>query len=312
MMRAHIVTVIDSRTRCPAPMMIGNLNEEASNRDANCDEFVGNEDGELYRLEKTSGKTVFTKPRHHASKGNTKGGGKGKADKECFLCGRICHIRADCKAKAHVNGGPPKFAPEIVRKKSKTYFKNVPLGIIDFGSFEVLSDHGDTVEDDVQVDESSEEATGIMPPLPPASCFKKTGTSKHTEMHCGKFSKHCRGNNCRKSEESPFFDCWDWKHEQSDVLQQVDPWARNAPKSVPSVKSCFSVNFPVCSVCRKLGVYQDLPIKASQYDISIEGEGPPDEVPIEVGPSDTPMMESGGLMRGGPEHSHDRQHVHRQ
>ena len=28
--------------------------------------------------------------------------------------------------------------------------------------------HGDTVEDDVVVDESSEKATGIMPPLPPA------------------------------------------------------------------------------------------------------------------------------------------------
>ena len=50
------------------------------------------------------------------------------------------------------------------------------------GSFEVLSDHGDTVEDDVDVDGSSEEATGIMPLLPPASWFKKTGTLKHTEM----------------------------------------------------------------------------------------------------------------------------------
>ena len=30
----------------------------------------------------------------------------------------------------------------------------------------------------------------------------------------------------------PFFDCLDWKHEQSDVLQRVDPWARNAPKFV--------------------------------------------------------------------------------
>ena len=29
-----------------------------------------------------------------------------------------------------------------------------------------------------------------------------------------------------RDEESPFFDCWDWKHEQSDVLQRVDPWAQ--------------------------------------------------------------------------------------
>ena len=37
---------------------------------------------------------------------------------------------------------------------------NVPLVTIDLGSFEVLSDHGDTVEDDVVVDESSEKSQG--------------------------------------------------------------------------------------------------------------------------------------------------------
>ena len=46
------------------------------------------------------------------------------------------------------------------------------------------------------------------------------------------------------------------------------------------------MNFPVCSVCQKLGVYQHLPIKSSQYDISSEGEGRPDEVPIEVAQGD--------------------------
>ena len=50
-MRAHIVTVIDSRTRDPALMMMGNLNEEASNHGASSDEFVENEGGELQRLE---------------------------------------------------------------------------------------------------------------------------------------------------------------------------------------------------------------------------------------------------------------------
>ena len=159
------------------------------------------------------------------------------------------------------------------------------------GSFEVLSDHSGAAEDDVDVDEVLEEATGIMPPLPPVSWFKKTETSKHKEMCCGRFRKPCNGD--RRDEESPFFDCWDWKHEQSDVLQQVDPWARNAPKSVPSVKSGLSA----CSVCQKLGVYEHLPIKAYQYDISSEGEGRPHEVPIEFGPSDNSNDESGGLTR---------------
>ena len=66
----------------------------------------------------------------------------------------------------------------------------------------------------------------------------------------------------------------------------MDPWARNAPESVPSVKSGLSVNFLACSVCQKLGVYQYLPIAALQYDTSSEREGRPDEVRIEVAPSD--------------------------
>ena len=44
-MRAHFVTVFNSRTRGPAPMMTGNLNGEVSNHDASSDEFVESEDG---------------------------------------------------------------------------------------------------------------------------------------------------------------------------------------------------------------------------------------------------------------------------
>ena len=64
---------------------------------------------------------------------------------------------------------------------------------------------------------------------------------------------------------------------QFDALQQMDPCARNAPKSVPDVKGCLSVNFPACSVCQKLGVYRLLPIKAPQYDIFSEGEDRPSD-----------------------------------
>ena len=63
----------------------------------------------------------------------------------------------------------------------------MPLGIIDVGSFEVLSDHGDTTEDDIVVDASSEEFTGTMPPL-------ETRTSRDAEMRCGKFVNHCNGS----------------------------------------------------------------------------------------------------------------------
>ena len=121
----------------------------------------------------------------------------------------------------------------------------MPLGTIDLGSFEVLSDHGDAEYDGD--DDEFLEATGIMPPLPPASWFKKTGTSKLNELHHRKFRKPCNGD--RRYEESLFFDCWDGKYEHSDVLQQMDPGVRKAPKSVSGEKSCLSLNFPVCSVC---------------------------------------------------------------
>ena len=79
-MRAHIDTVISSRTRGPAPMMVGSLNEEAGSHNASGDEFVESEDGEVYRLEISNGKRVLTKPWYDVSKGNTKGGGKAKTD----------------------------------------------------------------------------------------------------------------------------------------------------------------------------------------------------------------------------------------
>ena len=81
-MKTHIVTVINSRTRGLAPIMMGNLSDEDSNHHASSDESVESEDGELCRLEIRNGKKVFTKSRHESSKG--KGGGKGKTDRECF------------------------------------------------------------------------------------------------------------------------------------------------------------------------------------------------------------------------------------
>ena len=59
-MKAHIVTVVNSRTRGLAPMMIGNLSDESSSHRTSGDESVEREDGELYRLEIRNGKKVFT------------------------------------------------------------------------------------------------------------------------------------------------------------------------------------------------------------------------------------------------------------
>ena len=73
----HIVTVINSRTRGLAPMMMGNLSDDDSNHPASSHasyESVEGEDGELYRLEIRNGKKVFTKSSYSSSKGYTKGG----------------------------------------------------------------------------------------------------------------------------------------------------------------------------------------------------------------------------------------------
>ena len=170
------------------------------------------------------------------------------------------------------NPRPADKAFDIVRKKSNNHRKKVPLDIIDLVSFEVLSDHGETTED-VVVDESSDESTRTMPSLPLVSWFKETEISRYGEMRCRKFRKHGNGNDCRDGEESSFIDCWDWRHEQSDIFQRADSWAQNEPKFVSSAKGCFSVNFPICSACQKLGVHnQHLPITAHQYDIRSEGE----------------------------------------
>ena len=267
-MKANIVTVIDSRTRGLAPVMMGNLCDEFCYLHAGSDESVESEGGELYRLKIWNGKKVFTKSRHEPSKG--KGGGKGKTDRECFRCGRIGHIGADCRAKTHIKGGHPKSAPKgksvgNCEDEETETSQNVPLGTIDLGSLEVLSDHGDEVDDD----ESTHEATEMMPPLPPASWFKRT------ETFCGKFRKPC--NEHHQDEDYPFLDCWDGKQEQSDAVQQMDPSARNAPKPKPDVKGCLFVNFPTCSVCQKLGVYQRLQMKARQCNISSEGEDRPSD-----------------------------------
>ena len=72
--KAHIVTVIKSRTCGLAPMMMGNLSDEDSYLHAGSDESVESEDGELYCLEIRNGKKVFAKSRHEPSNGN--GGGE--------------------------------------------------------------------------------------------------------------------------------------------------------------------------------------------------------------------------------------------
>ena len=84
------MTVINSRTRGLAPMMMGKLKRRGSNHDFSSDELVEGEDGELYRLEVGNGK-IFTKPRPDSIKGNTKVEGKAEPTKNVFAVGAMAH-----------------------------------------------------------------------------------------------------------------------------------------------------------------------------------------------------------------------------
>ena len=88
---------------------------------------------------------------------------------------------------------PKEHVLEVARKKSKKHRKTCHWGPFIWGLLKCCQTTGTSWEDDV-VDESSEEATGTMPPLPPAPWFSKTRTSKHTEMHRGRV---CTANSCQ-------------------------------------------------------------------------------------------------------------------
>ena len=98
-LRVRVLEMVHERSAGRAPMIF------------NCEQYDDEEnedwqqEGEwLFRIEAKDGKKekVCQKAPFRA-----KGGGKG-SDRECYRCGRTGHIRAACKAKAHVNGGAPK------------------------------------------------------------------------------------------------------------------------------------------------------------------------------------------------------------
>ena len=107
--RAHIETVINTRTRGAAPMAVGNLDSEVGDSDAGRDEVMESEDGQLYRLEIKNRRRILTMSSH-------KGGGKeGKTDTECFRCGRVDHIRDVAEPKPRQRRSPKVSSPWHLR-----------------------------------------------------------------------------------------------------------------------------------------------------------------------------------------------------
>ena len=100
------------------------------------------------------------------------------------------------------------------------------------------------------------------------------------------FQKPCNEDH-RDDEEYPFLDCWDGKQEQFDALQQMDPWARNAPESCTRCERLPLSELPCLFCVSEVGSIPDVcQLKDSMTYISSEGEDRPDEIPIGVAPSD--------------------------
>ena len=94
------MTFINCRTRGPAPMTMGNLNEEASNHDASSDEFIESE----WRLAFWQSEMARKSPPNLSMirvQATLKVGWKSNTNKECFTL----------EPRTLVNGGPPKSAP---------------------------------------------------------------------------------------------------------------------------------------------------------------------------------------------------------
>ena len=101
--RTRVLKIVNERTRGPAAMLY-HCAEDEGGADAE-------EEGEwLMKIEDRNGQRHQTWTRISV-KGKTKGskgGGKGGKGVECFRRGRTGHIRGECHAIKHVNGGAPK------------------------------------------------------------------------------------------------------------------------------------------------------------------------------------------------------------
>jgi len=132
-LRNHIIGLVHSRTTGVAPMI---LSLDPANGGG--DDAVEGEDGELYRLERRDGKVKMIKA------GTGKGAGRGA--RKCFRCGREGHIRPDCNAKTHIDGGAPRPPPRTkgagsldtdVAPAANGEESNVGLGLLELNALAV-------------------------------------------------------------------------------------------------------------------------------------------------------------------------------
>ena len=112
------------------------------------------------------------------------------------------------------NPHPGEKALEIARKNSRAFRKKCHWTKLKRGLLKCCQITATPLKTKMLLIHAQKNSQGLCHRCHP-SWIKETRTSRHAD---GKFQKHCNGNVRRVGEESPFFDCWDWRHEQCDIV----------------------------------------------------------------------------------------------
>ena len=93
----HLLQLIADRTRT-APMHLAHVEQEEDSDGLESHFNPETGDTYLFRVEPTTGKRQFVRTRRPGQ----------HRERKCYLCGRGGHFAAECHAKTHIDGGPPR------------------------------------------------------------------------------------------------------------------------------------------------------------------------------------------------------------